>query len=110
VKIFSKNINPSLAFIAFLQALSLAVYCCLVGMLIWRGNRWFGPITTFWGPVLFLVLFVASALVCSLLVLGYPIILFWEKKQTIRALRLVVCTTCWLIFFTFLIILTLISC
>jgi hypothetical protein len=94
----------SLPFIAFLQAAGLVVYCGLVGLLMWRGERWFGPPYTFLGPVFFLVLFVASALISALIVLGYPFILFWEKKQTFKALKLVVCTSAWLIFFAFLII------
>jgi len=102
-----KNTRLSLSFIAFLQAVGLIIYCSLIGLLFWRGNQWFGPIQGFSGPVLFLVLFVASALISALLVLGYPFILFWEKKQTTKALRLVLCTTTWLFFFTLLILLIL---
>lgn len=60
--------------------------------MVWRAAHFFRP-------VFFLVLFVVSALISALLVLGYPIILFWEKKQTVKALKLVVYTTAWLIFF-----------
>ena len=96
-----KNTRLSLSFIAFLQAVGLIIYCSLIGLLFWQGNQWFGPVQGFLGPVLFLVLFVASALISALLVLGYPFILFWEKKKTGKALRLVLYTTAWLIFFTF---------
>lgn len=94
----------SLSFVAFLQALGLVIYCGLVGLLFWRGSVWFGTISNPLGSALFLVLFVASALISALLVLGYPFILFWEKKQTVEALKLVGYTTAWLIFFVFLII------
>lgn len=97
----------SLPFIAFLQAVGLVVYCLLIALLMWQGESWFGPIYTFLGPAMFLVLFVVSALISALLILGYPFILFWEKKQTIKALRLVIYTIVWLIFFVFLLILTL---
>lgn len=97
----------SLGFIAFLQALGLVIYCILVGLLFWQGETWFGPPFFFLGPTMFLVLFVASALISALLILGYPIILFWEKKQTTEALKLVIYSTAWLLFFTSLIILTL---
>jgi len=81
-----------------------------VGLLFWRGEVWFGPLFSFLGPALFLTLFVASALICALLVLGYPLILFWERKQTTKALKLVAYTTAWLVFFIFLIILILSAC
>jgi hypothetical protein len=94
----------SLGFIAFWQALGLVVYCGLVGLLIWRGNQWFGPVTSFVGPILFLSLFVVSTLICALLALGYPIVLFWLRKQKIEALKLVGYTSLWLLFFILLFI------
>jgi len=102
MKAFFKKEKFSLGFIAFLQALGLVVYCSLVGLLMWQGEKWFGPPFFFLGPVLFLVLFIASAMISALLILGYPFILFWEKKQTLEALKLVIYTIAWLIFFTFL--------
>ena len=105
MKNFFKEKKFSLPFIAFLQALGLVVYCILIGFLFWRGEEWFGPIATPFGPALFLVLFVASAIISALLVLGYPFILFWEKKKTFEALKLVIYTTAWLAFFTLLFIL-----
>jgi len=104
---FFKKKKFSLGFIAFLQATGLVVYCGLVGLLFWQGDKWVGVPFTFLGPAMFLVLFVASALISALLVLSYPFILFWEKKQTAKALRLVAYTTAWLILYTSLIILTL---
>lgn len=107
-RFFRKEKRLSLPFIAFLQALGLVVYCGLVGLLIWQGNNLFGPPFTFLGPTLFLVLFVASALISALLILGYPFILFWEKKKTIEALRLVAYSIAWLAFYFFLILIILI--
>jgi hypothetical protein len=98
----------SLPFIAFLQAAGLATYCGLIGLLMWKAEGIFGPPYTFLGPTLFLVLFVASALISALLILGYPFILFWEKKQTVKALKLVVYSIAWLTLFVFLILLFLI--
>jgi hypothetical protein len=105
---FLKKRNLSLSFIAFLQALGLVAYCSLVGYFMWQGENIFGPPYTFLGPAMFLVLFVASALISALLILGYPFILFWEKKKTIEVLKLVIYTIAWLIFFVFLFILVLI--
>ncbi len=95
----------SLGFIAFLQALSIAVYCGLIGSIFINGPRWFVPTPTFLGPTLFLMLFVISAIVCSLLFGGYAFILFWEHKNTKSALKLVAYTTAWLATFTFSILL-----
>lgn len=99
-----KKKNYSLPFIAFWQALALVVYCSLVGFFMWKSERLFGPPYSFWGPTFFLILFVASALISALLVLGYPFILFWEKKQTVKALKLVGYTTAWLAFFAILLV------
>src|SRR4030042_3813258 len=94
--------KTSLGLISFLQALGLAVYCGLVAIFFWKGNEWFGKMSNFWGPVLFLVIFTTSALVSGLLVLGYPFYLFWQKKQTQKAIRLVGYTTVWLVSFVLL--------
>lgn len=86
MKIFSRKKNFSLPLVAFFQASGLVIYCSLVGLLFWRGNKWFGAPHTFLGPSFFLVLFVVSALISALLVLGYPIILL-SPGPTIVGLR-----------------------
>lgn len=102
IKSFEKKKLPC---IAFYQALGIAIYCGLVGLLFWKGNEWFGKVPNYWGPLLFLILFSASALVCAVIVFGYPFILFWEKEKPREALRLVVYTAGWLVFFTLLVML-----
>lgn len=94
--------KTSLGLISFLQALGLALYCSLVATLFWKGNNLFGNDPNYWGPVLFLIIFTTSALVSALLVLGYPIYLFWQKKQITKALRLIGYTAGWLIGFVLL--------
>ena len=98
--------NLSLGFIAFLQALGLIVYCSLVAVIFWQGNRWFGKVPQYLAPLLFLTLFITSALICAIVALGYPAILLLAKKQTGQAVKLVLGTTFWLGFFT-LVIMTL---
>lgn len=100
-----KKRKLSLKLIAFLQALGLVIYCGLVFLLFWQGENLFGRYPSYLAPLLMLVLFSASALVAALLTLGYPIILFWKKKQTAQALRLVGYTAVWLIAFIAIIIL-----
>ncbi len=99
----------SLPFIAFLEASGLAVYCGLIGLLMWQGEKLFGPIYTFLGPTLFLILFVASALISALLILGYPFLLFWEEKKTKEALKLVAYSIAWLALYIILILFVLIA-
>ena len=106
-RFFKKKEKLSLPFIAFLQASGLAAYCGLVGFLMWHAEtlKIFGPPFTFLGPTMFLVLFVVSALISALLILGYPFILFWEKKKTMEALKLVGYSIVWLAFYVFMILL-----
>lgn len=87
--------------LAFLQATGLAVYCSLVSMLIWNGNKLFGKITDFRGPFLFLILFVTSALVSGIITLGYPFI-FWQNKETAKAVKVIIYTAIFLIAYALL--------
>jgi hypothetical protein len=96
--------QPSLPFIAFLQATGLLIYCSLIGLLFWKGNHLFGPMPTLFGPVAFFLLFMISAVICALLYLGYPFLLFWEHKQTRTALHLVAYTTAWCALFVIIIL------
>lgn len=104
------NIKISPAFVAFLQALGLFIYCILIGVLFYRGEDWFGPMTHFLGPIFFLLLFVGSALICAFLSLAYPIYLFWEKKQRTKALTIAGYTAAWLLVFMIIIVLVLTCC
>lgn len=98
----------SLPIAGFLQALGLVLYCCLVGLFMWQSNKLFGPPYYFLGPALFFILFVVSALISAFIVLYYPFILFWEKKQTQKALKLLLHTIAWTLFFILVIIFLLI--
>jgi len=89
-----------LILIAFLQALGMSFYCGLIAFLIWNSNHWFVKITDFRGPLLFLVLFTTSVLISVFITLGYPFILFYQKKQPIEALKLIIYTSGFLALFT----------
>jgi hypothetical protein len=97
-----KGKNYSLGLISFLQAFALTIYCSLIAVLFWRGNKWFGKVPNYLGPLLFLILFSTSALICALLTLGYPAFLLWQKKKTDQAIKLVIYTTGWLFLFVIL--------
>jgi hypothetical protein len=85
--------------VSFGQAAGILIYILLVAIIFWKGNEWFGKADNYLGPVLVLTLFSVSALICSLITFTYPLWLFWEKKQTKQAIKLVIYTALWLIFF-----------
>lgn len=96
-----KKIN--LVVVGLGQALAVGIYCSLVGLIFWRGNEWFGMVPNYWGPLLFLVLFATSALVCAFLALGYPAILVWKEKKPEEAVKLVGYTAGWLVLISLLV-------
>ena len=82
----------------FLQALGVTVYCALVGIFIWNANHIFGQMNNFLGPILILILFSTSALICGLVVFYKPYKLFFAGKKK-EAIRLVIQTAAWLFAF-----------
>lgn len=90
--------NSKLAKISFLLSLGVLMYVLAVSSIIQNGERTFGKINNLWGPVLFLMLFVFSALITALLVLGYPIWLYFENKKR-NAVKLLFYNTGWLFLF-----------
>ena len=87
----------SLEAVGLLQAAGLVAYIALVAFFINTVVDWFGPKLN--NPIVPLSLLVLSALTCGLISLGYPIVLIWGKKQTIRGVKLVVYTALWLFAF-----------
>ena len=87
--------NP--IFIGFLQSLGLSAYIFLIALVIWNGEVWFGRIGNFF----------VSAIICALIALAYPFIVFWDRKNTNEALKIVGFTAGWLAFFVIVFILLL---
>ena len=100
-----EELNNNLCLQGFYQALGVVTYCSLVGVLFWKGNQWFGKVPNYLGPLMFLVLFVVSALICALIVFYKPYLLFMEKNNKTDAVNLIVSTTGWLFLFLLLIML-----
>lgn len=96
--------NKSLAFVGFLQATGVAIYCGGIGYLMINGDEIFGVIDSFVGPAMFLILFVVSALVTSLMVFYQPVILFWDKKKVRDAISLVGFTAAWLLLYLIIVL------
>ena len=89
-------------FLGFFQGFGVILYCSLVALLMANGSRLFGNVPNYFGPFMFLTLFSTSALICTIITLYYPFILFFQKKRPETAIRLVVYTAGWLFFFTLL--------
>lgn len=106
--LFKKKDHPPLEWLGLAQATGLAVYCSLVAFLFWRGNEIFGSVPNYLGPLLFLILFVTSALVSALATLGYPFILFYKENKPTEALKLVGFTAGWLVLFALFILIILV--
>ncbi len=96
--------KQNLVKIAFFQALGLATYCSLIGLLLAYGNNIFGKVPNFFGPLLMLMLLSTSVLICGLIALYYPIILIFKKKKPLMAIRLIAHMVFWLIVFILLIL------
>ncbi len=91
--------------IALLQASGIALYITLIAFFIRNLSNWFGKgPDTILAPLLMITLFSISVLICGFITLGYPIYLFWVKKEQSDAIRLVAYTTKWLILFFFVIL------
>lgn len=70
----------SLPFLAFLQSTGLLIYVSLVSLFMLNANHIVGPGPNFFGPIAFLLLFIISAIISGLLLLGRAGFLFWEKR------------------------------
>ena len=103
-----RKTKKSLCFVGFLQAISIFLYCALVGVLLWKGEVLFGPVPNFTAPLLALSLLVTSVIVCALLAFGYPVYLFWDKKEIKGALELVGYTALWLVLLIIVLLTTLV--
>ena len=66
---------------SFLHSLGMLAYIMLVAWIMSNAKMIFGEMNDFWGPVIFLMLFVFSAFLSGLLVLGRPIWLYLEHKK-----------------------------
>lgn len=85
----------------FFQALGVVLYCSLLGVFFWQASNIFPEPNLPFGPILFLLLFSTSALICGLIVFYKPYKLFFEGKKK-EAVSTVLFTSAWL--FCFLIL------
>ncbi len=75
--------------------MGVAAYIALIGLFISNANAVFPKIGNLWGPILFLLLFSTSALICGLIVFYKPYKLFFAGKKK-EAAEVVISTAAWL--------------
>ncbi len=94
--------------IAALQSVGLFSYILLIASVISNGNKLFGSVPNFFGPVLFMTLFLTSALITGAIALLYPFWLFWEHKNTKKALHIIGYETLFMTLLTVVILLVMV--
>lgn len=73
------------------QAIGIALYCSVVGLVMNNGEKIFGQMKSPIGPIAFLTMFTVSVLTCGLLVFKKPYELFFDGKKK-EAINVVVYT------------------
>ena len=66
---------------AFGHAILVVLYASGVAWILFNGQRIFGKVTSFWGPLAVLLPFVTSATIVGSLVLGRPVLLYLDGKK-----------------------------
>lgn len=90
---------------ASLQAIGVLLYVSLVALFMKNANSIFGPMErSVFGPILFLMLFVVSAAITGLLVLGRAAYLFFSGNKK-DAVLLIISTVAALVVLTFILML-----
>jgi len=87
-----------LTWVSFFQSLGLVLYTSLISLFFWKGNEWIPEMNSYVGPLIVLTIFAVSTLVCALITLSYPFIL-WQKGKSKDALRVIIYTALWIIGF-----------
>jgi len=85
--------------IGFFQAIGVVLYCSLVVLIMNNLSQIIPYNDEIIAGLFILILFIISAIITSSLVLAYPIYLYLEKRQTRKAIILVIITTLWLVGF-----------
>ena len=81
------------------NSLGTAVYVAIVAVIIYNAESIFGTMKNIIGPIAFLLLFVTSAAITGFLVLGQPIMLYFDNQRH-EAVKLFIYTVAWLFAFT----------
>lgn len=77
------------------NTLGTVVYVAIVALIIYNAEKIFGTMRAVTGPIAFLLLFVTSAAITGFLVLGQPVMLYFDNKKR-EAIQLFIYTMVWL--------------
>ncbi len=91
--------NQKTIFISLLNAVGVAVYIIGISFILRNGDKIFGKMDNFLAPVAFLLLFVLSAAITGMLVLGRPLLLYFENRKS-EAIKMFFYTIGWLFLIT----------
>lgn len=97
--------NKDIALASFINSVGVAVYVGGVAFIMSNGERIFGKMDNFLGPVAFLLLFIMSAAITGALVLGRPVMLFLDRQKK-EAIKLFLFSVGWLLVITIVIFAT----
>lgn len=86
--------------ISLVSSVLTTIYIVVVAYVIQNGEKFFGKMENFWGPVAFLLLFVLSAAVVGWLVLGKPLMWYFLNGKRNEAVLLFKYTIGWLFLLT----------
>jgi len=81
---------------SFLSACGVFVYTLIAGWVIFNGESIFGEANQFWGVAMMLMVFVVSATIVSVLMLGKPIALYLDGKKK-DSIKLLLASIGWLL-------------
>ncbi|MFH1749521.1 MAG: hypothetical protein ABH837_01320 [bacterium] len=99
--------NKKLLKYSIVHSFGVLIYIFLVALLMNYGEQIFGKMNNVWGPIAFLLLFVLSALIVGILVLGKPIILYLDEKKK-EAVQLLLYTVLWIFVITLIVFIILV--
>lgn len=106
---WNKLNSVSTPFLAFLQASGFFLYLILIGLFFTYAIPYFASANEqFYAPLVMLLLFVMSAVISALLILGKAAVLFWEKDYK-QAFTLVLWTVGWGMFYFLLLLFLIIN-
>ena len=91
--------NSKLVLYSLVHSVAVLIYTSLVAWILFNGNSLFGKANSFWMPVAMLLLFVLSATVVGLLVLGRPVYYYFNGMKS-EALKVLFYTVAWLFLIT----------
>lgn len=94
---------------SLINSLGVLAYVSAVATLMFNGNAIFGKEDKWWMPVLFLMLFVFSALITALLVLGRPIALYLANEKK-AAWQMIFTTAAWILIIILSIFIVIFTC